>query len=327
MDAQHHERYIMTNRADSVGDSRTSSRLPDDRYDRRQHGARIVGLVLLTLGLAWMLVRVASDVMFPGNPVVFDQTVDGHRISIDADNASVTIIRWDRPAFRIQAQRVGWSTGDISVAVRRDGDTVHVAHGSTCWLFCSGIRYEISAPATAEVRVATVSGNVRIKSIEGDAEIHTISGDVQLDNPGGSLTIHTVRGNVTVHEGRVSNARIVTTSGDTSLDGVHGALAITSTSGAISVRNITQGPVNLKTTSGTISIDGALSGDIDIASVSGDVRMKLPEDASFRLFVRTISGDIDKPDMSGTLREWRTTIGDGAYALNITTTSGDVRVR
>lgn len=95
------------------------------------------------------------------------------------------------------------------------------------------------------------------------------------------------------------------------------------------MHNVAGGPVRLHTTSGKVHADGALSGNFEISSVSGDVDMKLPEQAGFRLFIRTVSGDVEAPGVreKGAPREWRTTLGDGAYALNIATTSGDVRIR
>lgn len=310
-------------------DSPPSSHLPEEAYYQRRNGALIVGLTLLTLGLAWLLVRFAGDLLSPDSRTPVDQTVGGQRIEIDAGSADVTIIRWDRPEFRVQAQQVGWSMGDFNVTVRADGDTVRVSHQSRCWLFCGGLRYEIAAPAAAEVRVTTVSGDVQIEAINGDVTINTTSGDVRLDGIGGSLAVNTISGKVTLRDGRAAGARVGTTSGDVELSGVNGSLAVTTISGSIRVRDVVGSPIRLQTTSGKINADGALSGDLDITSISGDVRIKLPSQTGYRLFIRTMSGDIEAPGIhkKDAPREWRTTIGDGAYALNIATTSGDVRIK
>ncbi len=329
MDAQNHERYTTRDLSPSSDDTPPSSRLPDEPYYRRRNGALLVGLTLLTLGLAWLLVRFAGDLLSPDSRTPFDQTVGGQRIEIDAGSADVAIIRWDRPEFRIQTEQAGWSTGDFNVAVRTNGDTVQVSHQSSCWLFCSRLRYQIAAPASADVRVTTVSGDVRIEAIDGNATVNTTSGDVRLDGIGGSLEVRTVSGRVTLRDGRVSDASVGTASGIVELSGVNGSLAVTTISGAIRVRDIVGGPVRMQTTSGKIDAGGALASDIEITSVSGDVSMKLPSQTGYRLFIRTVSGDIKAPgvDKNGAPREWRTTIGNGAYALNIATTSGDVRVR
>lgn len=131
MDAQNHERYTTRNLSPSP-DASPPSHLPDEPYYQRRNGALIVGLTLLTLGLAWLLVRFAGDLLSPGSRTPVDQTAAGRRIEIDAGSADVAIIRWDRPEFRVQAQQVGWSTGDFKVAVRTDGDTVQVSHQSSC---------------------------------------------------------------------------------------------------------------------------------------------------------------------------------------------------
>ncbi len=329
MDAQNREPYTTQNLTSLPDDPPPSSRLPDEAYYQRRNGALIVGLTLLTLGLAWLLVRFAGDLLSPGSRTPVDQTVGGRRIAIDAGSADVTIIRWDRPEFRVQAQQVGWSMSDFNVAVRTDGDTVWVSHQSRCWLFCGGLRYEIAAPAAAEVRVTTISGDVRIEAINGDATVNTTSGDVRLDGIGGSLAVNTISGDVTLRDGRVADARVGTASGDVELSGVNGSLAVTTISGSIRVRDVVSGPVRLQTTSGKINADGALSGDLDITSVSGDVSVEIPSQTGYRLFIKTVSGDVEGLGIreKGAPREWRATLGDGAYALNIATTSGDIRIR
>lgn len=329
MDAPNHEQYTTRNLSSSPDDSPPSSHLLNEPYDQRRNSALIVGLTLLTLGLAWLLVRFAGDLLSPGSRALVDQTVGGRRIEIDAGSADVTIIRWDRPEFRVQAQQVGWSMGNFDVAVHTDGDAVRVAHQSNCWLFCGGLRYEIAAPAAAEVRVTTISGDVRIEAIDGDATVNTISGNVRLDGIGGALTVNTISGKVTLRDGRVSSAEVGTASGDVDLSGVNGSLAVTTMSGKIKVRDVVEGPVRLQTASGDISADGALSGDLEITSASGDVSVELPARTGYRLFVRTVRGDVKAPGVreKDAPREWRTTIGDGAYALDIATTSGDIRIR
>ncbi|GIV98945.1 DUF4097 family beta strand repeat-containing protein [Roseiflexus sp.] len=329
MDAPNHERYTTRNLSSLPHDAPPSSHLPTEPHYQRRNGALIAGWILLTLGLAWLLVQFAGDLISPGSRTLIDQIVGGRRIEIDAGNADVTIIRWDRPEFRVQVQQVGWSIGDVNAAVRTNGDTVQVAHQSSCWLFCGGLRYEITAPATAEVRVTTISGDVRIKAIEGDTTVSTTSGDVRLDGIGGALTVNTVSGKVTLRYGRVSSARVGTASGDVDLGGINGSLAVTTISGKIKVRDIVGGPVRLQTTSGRVSADGALSSNFDITSVSGDVSVKLPSKTGYLLVLRTVSGDVEAPGAreKDAPREWRATIGDGAYALNIATTSGDIRIK
>ncbi|MDW8233644.1 MAG: DUF4097 family beta strand repeat-containing protein [Roseiflexaceae bacterium] len=286
----------------------------------------IIGLALLTLGLAWILVQVVGSRLSPGSQTLFDQIISGRRIEIDAGNADVTIIRWDRSGFRIQAQRVGWPMGKVDVAVRADGDTVKVSHRASCWPFCGEIRYQINAPAAADVRVTEVSGNVQIGALDSGITVNTTSGDVHLGGIGGSLAVNTVSGDVTLR-GRVSNASIRTVSGAIRLSDIDGSLAVTTISGAITMHNVAGDTVRLQTTSGKVHADGALFGHLEIASVSGDVDIRLPPWAGFRLFIKTVSGDIEAPGIKGAPREWRATIGDGAHVLNIATTSGDVRIR
>lgn len=335
MDEQNRERYTTERLPSSRDAPLPSSHVPDEAYDRQpaslqRRSGFFAGLILLTLGLAWLLVQCAGDLMpvASGSASLVDQTVGGRQIEIDAGSADVRILRWDQPEFRVQAQQSGWSTGSIDVSVRVDDDAVRVAHRTSCLFFCGRLRYQITAPATADIRVTTMSGDVQIEATEGDVTIETTSGDVRLDAIGGSLTVETISGDVTLRNGRVARARVETTSGDVNLSGVRGPLEATSMSGDISVRDVVEGPVTVQTTSGQITGAGNLSGDLSISSVSGDVRLNLPADGGFRLFIQTTSGDIDAPGLrgGGKRSEWSTTLGDGAHMLQITTTSGDVRI-
>ncbi|WP_448542398.1 DUF4097 family beta strand repeat-containing protein [Roseiflexus sp.] len=336
MEEQNRERYTTERPLSSRDATSPSSRPPDEIYDRQpaspqRRSASLVGVVLLTIGIAWLLVRFAGDLMpvASSRATLVDQTVGGRRIEIDAVSADVTILRWDRPEFRVQAERTGWSIGTIDVSVGVDNETVRVAHRTSCRFFCGGLRYQITAPTTADIRVATASGDVQIEAIDGDVTVETTSGDVRLDAIGGALTVETVSGDVTLRNGRVRRARVETTSGDVNLGGVRGPLEATSISGDISVRDVVEGPVEVNTTSGRISGAGALSVDLNLSSVSGDVQLDLPADTGFRLSIQTISGDIDAPGLrgGGVRSEWSATLGDGAHTVNITTTSGDVRIR
>ncbi len=335
MDEQNRERYTTERLLSSRDAPLPSSHVPNEAYDRQpaapqRRGTFFAGLVLLTLGIAWLLVRFAGD-LFPvtsGGASLVDQTVSGRRLEIDAGSANVRILRWDQPEFRVQAQQAGWSTGAIDVSVRVDDETVRVLNRAGCLFFCGKVRYQITAPATADIRVTTLSGDVQIEAIDGNVTIETTSGNIRLEAIGGTLAVKTVSGDVTLRNGQVPRASVETTSGDVNLGGIRGPLEVTSTSGDISVRDVVEGPVKVNTTSGRISSAGALSSDLSVSSMSGDVRLNLPADTGFRLSIQTISGDIDAPELrgGGKRSEWSTTLGDGAHMLQITTTSGDVRI-
>lgn len=312
-----------------------SSRLPDEPFYRppaatQRDGALTVGVVLLLVGLTWMLLTIArvAPLVPVGESTLTDRTIAGSLIEIDAASADVHVVRWDRPEFRVTAYQRGWFTGDAAISILADGDTVRVSHRANCFLFCGSLRYQIAAPAAGSARVATLSGDVRAESIDGDLSVRTTSGDVRLNDIGGILSVETVSGDVNMRSGHVAEARVATTSGDIELRGVHGVLAAKSTSGDIVVRQAEGGPITLATVSGTIDYDGDLRGNLDASTISGDVRLTLPEYPGFRVHASTVSGTIETPTgRDGAVRnEWRATIGDGANDLNVTTTSGDITI-
>lgn len=131
----------------------------------------------------------------------------------------------------------------------------------------------VRCPVDTDVVVSTHSGNVRLEGKFGSVYVTTMSGSIEVDDAeeadlrsmSGGLTIGTCRGRCRLNavSGRVTGGEVDATyantiSGSIKLDRVHG-------------------DVRAKTVSG--SIDMAASGDNNIAvkTVSGRVRIVLPE--------------------------------------------------
>ncbi len=312
-----------------------SSRLPDEPFDRppaatQRDGALTVGVVLLLVGLAWMLLTIARVVPLAsvGESTLADRMIAGNLIEIDAGSADVSIVRWDQPEFRVTAYQRGWSTGDAAISIRSDGDTIRVSHRANCFLFCGSLRYQIAAPAAGSAHITSLSGDIRAVSIDGGLTARTTSGDVRLKDTGGLLSVETVSGDVSMRSGRVAEAHVATTSGAIELHGVYGMLVAKSTSGDIVVQQAAGGPITLATVSGTIDYDGDLRGSLSASTISGDIRLQLPEYPGLRVHASTVSGTIETPaGRDGAIRnEWRATIGDGTNDLSVTTTSGDITI-
>lgn len=127
-----------------------------------------------------------------------------------------------------------------------------------------------------------------------------------------------------------------TVSGDISIDGAHGDISASSVSGDIEIDHVHAASMRLNTVSGDIKayVDELTgNGDFSFHSVSGDLTLTVPRAFSADLSMTTVSGDIDS-DFPITLgngrmsrRSMNARIGSGGRRLDVSTVSGDLKLR
>ncbi|MEO6877904.1 MAG: DUF4097 family beta strand repeat-containing protein, partial [Gemmatimonadaceae bacterium] len=125
-------------------------------------------------------------------------------------------------------------------------------------------------------------------------------------------------------------------SGDVSVTGAQGDVRATSVSGDIHLDGLHASSVVAHTVSGDIEVRvDQLSGrgDLEFHTVSGDVVLSLPSQLDADLSMSTVSGDLNS-DFPITLgngrmnrRRIEARIGKGGRRLELTTVSGDVRIK
>ncbi len=126
-----------------------------------------------------------------------------------------------------------------------------------------------------------------------------------------------------------------TISGDVEVEGLDAHVFARTVSGDIFVA--TTDLADVSTVSGSIDAEMGRtdwSGDLEFATVSGDITLSFPSDLNTEVEFESLSGDMDS-DFPITLRSrsnrWigghvRGTIGDGGRSLSMKTISGDVRL-
>jgi hypothetical protein len=233
--------------------------------------------------------------------------------------------------------------------VVQDGSLVHI--GGSGWSSKDvSIDYTITVPADAEIRATTGSGDLEINGLKGpanfiagsgDIKASKISGDVQATAGSGAIDLSDIGGQV----------QVTTGSGDITLDRIQGDIRLQANSGTLEITDPT-GKLEASTSSGDITIRGGAadirirtsSGDVnvdgnpgannywDFHTVSGDVELHTPSSASFRLYARSSSGDIEAQipvTMEGTSgkHEFQARIGDGKARVEITSSSGGISLK
>jgi DUF4097 and DUF4098 domain-containing protein YvlB len=244
-----------------------------------------------------------------GDIIVSGTSASQARVRAESDNDNV---RLDVSGGRAQ----------VEVTNRRGGDA-HI---------------EVSVPYGVRVIVRGQSGDITVRATRGPVEVHNQSGDVTIDEVNGRLDAGTLSGDITV--GTVNgDVEIASTSGDVKLSDVRGNVDVGTVSGDIGLRGVTAKIVRAKTTSGDVTYDGAIdpAGRYDLATHSGDVKLRIPRDASAQLTVSTWNGEIDS-DFPITLqpgehgigsmnsKKFTFSIGGGSARITAETFSGDIAV-
>src|ERR1700723_2847189 len=129
--------------------------------------------------------------------------------------------------------------------------------------------------------------------------------------------------------------RAHTGSGDQTIEGLHGNADLQTGSGNITARGV-QGAFRAEAGSGDITAEGTQSGSWDIKTGSGNVHVRLPNNAAFEARISTSSGtvDIDAPvemTVQGRVQETRKSINGkvrgGGPLLAVRTGSGDIHIQ
>jgi DUF4097 and DUF4098 domain-containing protein YvlB len=233
--------------------------------------------------------------------------------------------------------------------VTQDGSLIRI--GGSSWRSKDvSIDYTITVPVDAEIRATTGSGDLEINGLKGPANFTTGSGDIKAFRIAGDVQVTAGSGAVELSEigGQV---QVTAGSGDITLDRIGGDIRLQTGSGALEVTD-PGGKLEANTSSGDITIRGGAadirthssSGDVsvvgnpgannywDFHTVSGDVVLQVPPAASFRLYARSSSGEIQSEvpvSMEGTSgkHEFRARIGDGKARVEVTSSSGDISLK
>lgn len=277
--------------------------------------------------------RIASDAS-SGYASRIDTTFAFSRsgiVTLSAHSGDIIVNGWSRDEIHIHASsdddniRFTGSSSRVSIDVggsRRGGDT----------------RFEVSVPYGVRVTTTSQSGDITVHGTRGQLEVHSNSGDVDIEDVATRLDVNSLSGDV-VGRAIAGDVAITVLSGEVRLADVRGNIDVGGVSSDISLRGIAAKIVRAKTTSGEILYDGTIdpSGRYELTSHSGDVKLRVPRDASAQLTVSTWNGTIDS-DFPITLKpgEQRISasrskryvfeIGGGGARISAETFSGDITI-
>ncbi|MBT5876187.1 MAG: DUF4097 family beta strand repeat protein, partial [Candidatus Latescibacteria bacterium] len=287
-----------------------------------------------------------------------DRTVemdkDG-RFEIENLSGDITVTTWNRSEARIKATKIARASDEDEAAdaleqVRveiddRSGDvyvnTDYPDNRGRRWgddnLQVSVI-YEITIPAESYLRAKSVSGNLEVSDVMGEVDVRSVSGTVLLADINARTRGSSVSGNV---EAKNLNGEsdLQSVSGNVTATSTTGDMEASSTSGRVELRDVTAERLYAKSVSGTIRFEGPIKRDgrYEIDSMSGGIRMTIPEESAFDLRANTFSGSIDS-DLPITIRGTTSSrqgrnkrldgsVNGGGASVELSTFSGSIDIR
>ncbi|HOE08699.1 MAG TPA: DUF4097 family beta strand repeat-containing protein [Treponemataceae bacterium] len=174
------------------------------------------------------------------------------------------------------------------------------------------IPYSMMKDSSFEIDASSVSGSLSLKNITaGNIDISSTSGSVRAENLNAdNIEARSVSGSVKVETSQCTEADIGSTSGSVLFSGRADELSLTSTSGSVKAY-----------------LDAMLKKDSRFKSMSGSVRLTLPDNEGFTMKYSSMSGSVSnrftglRAEKSGT-----NTYKNGGITLTLESMSGSVSI-
>jgi hypothetical protein len=169
----------------------------------------------------------------------------------------------------------------------------------------------IAVPRGTVVRMYTISADGLLAGLAATATVRTVSGSIVLDEVTGDVAARTVSGRIEVRA-------------------LSGSLTGESVSGSLTVQARSLPELDVKTVSGELVVDlQQAPSTVTMRSVSGDLTVRIPAGAGYRLDARSVSGQIVADGRSlGASRpgppQGEVRSGDESVRVSATSVSGDV---
>lgn len=257
-------------------------------------------------------------------------------VRIHALVGTVTVRGWDRDSVSVRGTlgagnrlHAGGGRAGVKMFVEAEND-----------LRPSASTLEIMVPARAKVWLKTATANVRVASVTGSIDVYVISGTIDISGSPADVNAEAIDGTILIR-GSPGWVRAKSASGAVSLWGASRDVTLSTVSGRITVDgNATSRGAfergRFESVTGDVSFRGGIErgADLRFDSHGGVVDVTLPRRGA-DLEVTTISGAIRNEASSarpltgryGRGAELTTTIGDGGAAVSIRTFKGAITIR
>jgi hypothetical protein len=228
------------------------------------------------------------------------------RLEIDCRNGDVVVQSHGLPEVRVvavaesDAETLSDAERDfhaIEDGMRFDNGRVRIMAPSserqTFLFFGRGLKvnYQVSTPASTQLRLEARNGRAEVYGIAGDATIEDRNGSVLLERLGGSVSVEARNGRIDANDcGGVLS--VLSRNGAIQVTRPGGNLAAETRNGNVVVREAGSN-ARLRTQNGSLNYTGAVAGNLDMeVEGNGSVRLAIPADSRFVLDAEVVRGDI-----------------------------------
>jgi lia operon protein LiaG len=233
------------------------------------------------------------------------------KLEVSAVNTEIRILPTDGSTIRAALSGTGPKNDLPALDVAESGDRLRIqVKQPRTWL---GFGNSQTNP-DIYLPTGTKNGNAtNSQHTINDIKVETISGDITVEKTGlDKFKANAVSGDIKLSPGTFTESDLETISGDIKATGYLGEMQANTVSGSIDVQM------------------NKLTADFDAETISGDVNLMMPQDSSFDLSYKTVSGKVTNKfpiSVSSSSHEGlKGTVGKGTYSVDVQTVSGDFEV-
>ena len=262
-----------------------------------------------------------------------DAEPDGS-VRIINTRGDVDIHGWDKDEIRV-AGELDSLAEELIFEVKGSRTLIEVKLPKSNINWGDGSDLDIYVPRRSSVVFEGVSTDTTIEDIAGGLRLRSVSGDVSIESVEKLLFIKAVSGDIEISASS-GKASISTVSGEIEVEIESLEITLDTVSGGIEAELAEFSSLRANAVSGDVRIEGQLGDDgmIDIASVSGDISLRLQAPVNAALNIETGPGgeivnglsDDEPVDKFPARMELNTHLGTASGEIKMRTVSGDVRI-
>jgi len=240
---------------------------------------------------------------------------------------NIDVNSWDEKEVKMVATKSisSWGTNDpeellnkikIEIISQPKNLKIHTRYPILSWVKNARVDYQLWIPKTISVQLESVSGTIQMQDQLNSVYAKTVSGNIKLNNIKGNTEVKTVSGKVSARQIK----------GDMRAGSVSGNLIFRGCEGIFSDLHSTSGDIEAELT--VIDEDAS---SMSLNTISGDINLYLPDDASFNLYIKTVSGEINTKFKvlveSVKKNQLQGEVGTGGIDIELRTISGDISLQ
>lgn len=211
---------------------------------------------------------------------------DNPAFDIQTNAGDILVKEWDQSRVKIEL------TGDSNlvdaavVDVTTDLITIHSREKSR--MFGRRVHITVTTPPGGSVRARVGAGTIRVRAEMNDVALESGAGDIRVDEPVKDVTIRVGSGDIMLPE-ISGDADISSANGDIRIKSVNN-VKISTAAGDVRLNNVERS-ARVKSASGDITVRRFAGTDLDVKTMSGDVRIGLIPNLEVKASIKTLSGD------------------------------------